>query len=117
MRVRARFGRIGQPARDGLILSIVFLALAPAGFSPVIAASSQDARPSAEAPAVPERNGNIWAGRAHQPSRAEVESSEERSRETTPRQERQYGDEVDKIKRQIEQTEQRYPPGFLNPKP
>src|SRR5258706_8707817 len=29
MRVRARFGRIGQPARDGLILSIVFLALAP----------------------------------------------------------------------------------------
>jgi hypothetical protein len=39
--------------------------------------------PRAEAPAPPTRNGNIWVGKAHQPSRSDVESAEERARATS----------------------------------
>jgi hypothetical protein len=96
------------------MVPVVFLALATAPFHPVFA---QATTPQGEARAVPGRNDNIWAGRDHQPSRVETESSEQRAGETTPTQERRDDDEVARIQRQIEQNEQRYPPGFLDSKP
>lgn len=127
-RARTRPPYIGFPARErrpgartkALICSVVLLA-SYAGFSAVLAASPQDANSQTnsqpDASAIPDRIGNIWGGKSHQPSRSEVESAEQRAHEATPKQEQQSDDEVAKIQRQIEQTEKQYPAGFLNSKP
>ncbi len=96
-----------------LILAVGCIGLASARLAPALAAPPQSASLQADTP----RNGNIWDGKAHQPSPATVESSEERAAETTPGQERHYDDELGQLNRQIKQLEESYPPGFLNAKP
>lgn len=89
----------------------------PASAAAPMEASSQLAALDTVDPSFPQapatRNGNIWSGKPHQPNRADVESAEQNAGETTPRAEQHLDDKVDRIGRQLQQLEQRYPPGFL----
>jgi hypothetical protein len=109
--------RIVGAGTSSVMLAVVVLTFAAASFHRAYAASPLDDAPQAEAATAPVRNDNIWAGRDHQPSRFETESSEERDHETTPQVEQRSDDEVLKIQRRLEQTEKRYPPGFLESRP
>jgi len=106
--------RLDQPWTKSLMLPVMVLALVTGPCHGGFAAPPPDAVPQAEALSAPARNGNVWAGRDHQPSRAETEAAEKLDHETTPSAERQYDGEISEIQRRIERTEQRYPPGFLD---
>ena len=81
-------------------------------------AAAQDTSPAGASTQAPTaRSGNIWSGKSHQPSRADVEAAEQNAGETTPRAEKGLDDKVDSIGRQLQQLEQRYPPGFLQQPP
>jgi len=105
-----------RPIRSKTAAFLVALALlAPAAASAI--AAEPGPTDSTGTGAIVERNGNIWAGRRHQPTSSAVESAEQQSGETTAPQTQRSDQQVDRLLQQLIQTQRRYPPGFLERHP
>ena len=65
----------------------------------------------------PARNANIWSGTAHQPRRDDVDGAERKVGGSDRSIARRQDDAVDDVGRQLEDLENHYPPGFLQPQP
>src|SRR5260221_295912 len=61
--------------------------------------------------------GPIVGGEQQQPFRSKVQSAEQRTGATTPDRERQYQQQLDKIHRDLQEQQQRHPPGALSTVP
>lgn len=62
-------------------------------------------------------SGPIVGGEQQQPVRSKVQSAEQRTGSTTPDRERQYQQQLDKIHRDLQEQQQRHPPGAISTVP
>lgn len=84
-----------------LLVAAVLAASASLAGIPRSYAQAGDLPPGASV----DRNANVWGGKDHQPKQTDVATKLQR--------EIRESDEVDPVRRQLEEMQRRYPPGFL----